>query len=310
MQDLATRQYAIAINSMQTGKLPRDDPRWGTFNRSFQNKELTVMDFANEVYTGHAYTSWHKGERRSENWDRSQFVAVDMDTEDARSSLKVLRQDELVRMFASVLHTTPSHVPQAPRARIVFLFDRPLDSPQAWSTASKFMTQMFNGDNRATDCSRFFFGNDHAEMEVYDHILPVQKLRLMYKRWRNGGGKFPDEISKPQQSVPVPTASPAPRRGDEKHALSEAEYILARIGPWDMDYTDWLRVLGALHAEFGMAALPLAERWAQGKRGEIQRMFNTFERNQGSGRNKARWGTLHRIASEHGALPQRIAFAQ
>lgn len=176
--------YKIAINRMATGKLPQGDPRWAAFNDSFVNVERDLIELANDVYLGHAYTTWMNGRRSIENFILAQHIAVDMDSGDKRSTLDTLRQHDLVRMYAAMIHTTPSHSASAPRARIIFLLDEPITDAAGYQAAAKFLVAQFDGaDQTCTDASRFFYGAFDCDIWMSDSVLPVRQLRHYYRRW-------------------------------------------------------------------------------------------------------------------------------
>ena len=117
--------YKIAINRMKLdAKLPKGDSRWEDFNTSFQNVELPMIDIANAIYCGHSYTAWHNGRRNTENFVCAQFIAVDMDTEDERSTIAYLANMEFVKVYGSFIYSTPSSTEATPRSRVIFLLDR------------------------------------------------------------------------------------------------------------------------------------------------------------------------------------------
>lgn len=190
--------YRIAINSIPTGKLAQGDPLWATFNDSFVNRELEAIDVANEIYMGHAYTAWCEGRRKKENFICGQHLAVDLDTGDARSSLDVLEQHELVQMYGGIIHTTPSHAPQSPRARVIFFLNEPINSPTGYSAASEFIASLFDGaDTVCKDPARFFYGAKNCDLRLVMRELPVAQLRVFFARY----GKQGKAKQKPQQGI-------------------------------------------------------------------------------------------------------------
>lgn len=177
----------IAINRMATGKLPQGDPRWATFNDSFVNSDKELVDIANDIYLGHAYTTWHKGRRSVENFILAEHIAVDMDSGDKRSTFDALLQHDLVRMYGSLMHTTPSHSQTSPRARIIFFLDEPITDAEGYQAAAKFLVSQFDGaDEHCTDASRFFYGAYDCDIWLGDNLLPVRQLRRYYRQWAKG----------------------------------------------------------------------------------------------------------------------------
>jgi hypothetical protein len=183
MSEAADLQIRIAVNRMATGKLPQGDSRWGTFNDSFVNQSIAPLDIANAIYTGHAYAGWHNGRRCTENFLLAQHIGIDMDSGDERSSFDVLRQNDFFRAYGGLLHTTPSHKPDAPRSRILFFLDTPIQDPTAFQAAAKFVVSLFPGaDSVTTDASRFFYGAFNCDLEIPFHLLPIAHLRHYYAK--------------------------------------------------------------------------------------------------------------------------------
>src|SRR5690606_520539 len=145
---------------------PQGDPRWDAFNNGFVNQELEPVDIANQIYTGHAYTTWMNGKRKLENFLCAQHIAVDMDTGDERSSFDYLLHHDLVRMYASLMHTTPSQTTDAPRARVIFLLDTPITDAQGYQRAAKFLIAQFGADPACSDASRFFYGCKDCDLHL------------------------------------------------------------------------------------------------------------------------------------------------
>lgn len=267
---------AIAINTMALSqKIPKGDKIWQPFNLAFENRLVEPQDFAHQVFMGHAYTSWHDpAVRKSDNWRCSQFLAVDFDTKDERSNLEVLLHNDLIRCYGTVLHTTPSHTKEQPRARVVFFLDKQIASPQAYAAASLFLAELLGGDTQATDVSRFFYGCKDGEIRLPARKLPVDFLRLLYKRHRSR--------RQPNNAKHHPSAS-LPRHdsteGDIRQAIRKA---LECINPWDVDYLDWVAIIGAIKYELGDEGLSLALEWADGKEGEVERMWRSLNKRDGN----------------------------
>jgi hypothetical protein len=207
--------YKIAVNTMALdGKLPAGDARWATFNDSFVNQELELIELANVIYTGHSYSGWHNGRRKLENFVCAQHIAVDMDTEDRRSTIETLSANTFVRTYAALIHTTASHTPDAPRARVLFLLDTPITDPNAYQVAAKFLISQFPGaDPACSDASRFFFGAKNCEIWMRENVLPLAHLRRFYR------------VAQPLRTEkPTPTFSPS---RTEPNKIAKPESLLA-----------------------------------------------------------------------------------
>lgn len=269
----------IAINRMALEeKLPKNDPRWASFNAAFLNQTVDELDFADKIHSGHAYTSWHDPEyRHSDNWRQSQFIAVDMDTKDYRSSIHYLKQRDFILAYGTMIHTTPSHTPEAPRARVVFFLDRPICNPVAYNNASRFLAEVIGGDKVATDVSRFFYGNNKAEIEMLGGCLNCDYLYTLYKR-HQAHYSSKNGVVKPERASQNSNQQGRFGPEDKHKTISES---LKRIDPWGLEYLDWVSVIAAIKHELGDEGFYLAESWANGKKGEIERMWRSFRRESG-----------------------------
>lgn len=209
-------KYRIAINRYAGKKLPQDDPGWAKFNDSFDNLTLQPIEIADFIYRGYAYTAWHTGRRKQENFICSQHIAIDMDTEDERSAFATLETHDWVRMYASIMHTTQSHTAQAPRARIIFLLDTPIDDVGAFRSAAKFLVAQFDGaDTGCIDASRAFHGAKDCDIWLGGNYMPLSQLRHFYRLW---------ERSQRQQSH-TPTYNGTPYYSDAPMNDSTAQLI-------------------------------------------------------------------------------------
>lgn len=180
-------RFRIAINRMALdNKLAEGDPRWKQFTGGFVNQELETIEIANAIYTGHAYCPWQLSQwRASDNFDCAQHIAVDLDTGDARSSFNHLLTLDLVQMYAGLMHTTPSHTQDHPRARVLFFLDQPIPDPEGYRQAVVFWLSLFDGaDPVCKDPSRFFYGAKSCEIWFSDNVLPIAHLRHYYREWK------------------------------------------------------------------------------------------------------------------------------
>lgn len=206
MQVREIEPFRVAINRKATGKIPPDDPLWGTFNDSFANQTLDVMTFANEIYTGHAYTNWHTGRRSLANFQCGQYLALDCDSGDKQSSIDYLLDDQFISTYGTIIHSTPSSTPQRPRSRVIFVLDRIITDAGAYQQAAKFLVALYPwSDPACTDASRFFFGCKDCQIELPYRQLPLSHLRAYHRRFRH----ILDRSAATPQEAPPPPPSPA-----------------------------------------------------------------------------------------------------
>ena len=295
-----TVKVAISEADTSGGKLPMGDPRWATFNDSFQNDELDTIDFLGHIYAGHHYTTWHNGRRKLDNFMLAQHVALDFDTEDERSTIDYLRQVQLVKMYAAFMHTTPSHTPQTPRCRVVFLLDEPITDAKAYTEAVRVLvSQIPHADEACTDASRFFYGARGCDTWLHEDIgneLPLSHLRRL---WQLYAAKFTPQ----QRATKANVINLVERRAAQQiqHGkvddLEKATEALKKIDPWSMSYSKWIGVIAAMKRDLGDAALPAVISWADGKPGEVEREWERLKMDRSNG---AGLGTVFYMAKAGG----------
>ena len=280
--------YKIAIGPQLQGKIPPGHPYWKKFNGSFQNMELPYNEFATAIYTGKPFTTWHKNNwRHSDNYLLGHHLGVDFDTEDKRSTIAHLLKDPFVQKYASLVYTTPSHTIEKPRARVVFLLEEPINQAKNYVAAATALLWLFgSADRQCKDAARFFYGaGAGADMELLPGRLPLAIVKDMIRQYQSTG------LRQKRRSQTY-----EPRSTDEK----EVQAALQTIPPWSIDYDQWLAVLMAIHSEFpGTNGLALAESWAEGQSGEVERKWKSFDQT-GNVAGRVGLGTLFALAKEKG----------
>jgi len=280
--------YKVAIGPAQSGKIPPGSPYWTTFNGSFQNQELPSDLIAAELYDGKPITTWCNPQwRKTENYQCGQHLGLDFDTEDRQSSIPVLLKEPFIQKYAAIVYTTPSHTPDKPRARVLFLLDTPIFQPANYTLAAASLLWIFGtADRQCKDPVRFFYGGKPGacEMEWLGNTLPLALVKDLIQRYKTTGNA--------QRKRSHTTFTPG--SADER-TITDA---LSHIDPWSVDYDEWLSVLLALHHELGDGGLTLAEQWADGKPGEVERKWRGFGKY--SGGSQVTVGTLFHLAQLHG----------
>lgn len=278
--------YRIATNAMAlAGKLPQGDPRWATFNDSFVNRELDLTSIANEIYTGHAYTTQHNGRRKSENFVAGQHIAVEFDTEDERSTYPFIMNNMFAATYAALWHTTPSHTDTAPRSRLIFLLDQPITDRQKYENAVAAVLTFFPWADQSTkDGVRFFYGAKNCAIEMMTgNELPLAHLRAKYAQWCR---KHPQRKTIDRSRIIRMDDARAQRvaqttYGDDLPPLDDFERALRTIDPYSLDYNRWIGYIKAARDDYGDAAFSIIEAWAQGKPGEVAAIWKRNGANGG-----------------------------
>lgn len=280
--------YKIAFSTMApAGKIPPGDPIWSTFNASFENKELEQVEILDMIYHGHPFTTWHKNQwRNAANYLAGQHIGLDFDTEDERSTIDGLMKDSFIRKYAFLIYTTPSHRPEAPRARVVFLTDTPIMQAPNYVVATSALLWLFGtADRQCKDSCRFFYGSKDCKMEWLGQTLPLEKLKAIINQYTTSG----------QLAKKIATSKSYTPTADQR----EVAEALRAIPPWGIDYDEWVKVLMGIHQAFGDAGLSLAEAWAQGADGEVARKWRSFK-DAGNTSGTVTLNTVFKMALERG----------
>lgn len=281
--------YKIAVSTMKlTGKIDQGSNLWNPFNRSFRNAELALIDVANEIYNGFAFTTWHKdGWRTGKNYLLGQHIGLDFDTEDERSTLSYLAKEKFISKYGAFIYTTPSHKPEAPRARVLFLLDSPIHQAKNYSLAASALVWLFGSeaDRKCKDACRFFYGSEKCEAEYLDNVLPLEKVKGLIAEYQ---ATMDAQRRRPARTGYTPTA--------DQQEVSDA---LKCIPAMQIEYDEWVSVLMAIHGAFGNGGLGLAEQWAQGHDGEVDRKWRSFN-DSGNGSGQVTLGTLFMLARRFG----------
>lgn len=171
----------IATNPNHTGKYPAGwadmsqlsrDTWWRKFNGQFCNVALSVDDLAASIQSGYAYTAQHHSYRRAANFTAAQHLALDFDN---GATLAELAADPFILAHAAIIHTTPSHTPENPRARVVFILDRPITNAKKYTELSEALVWRFKtADQSCKDAARFYFGAPGCELVTLPNILTLE----------------------------------------------------------------------------------------------------------------------------------------
>lgn len=168
---------SIAINPRHQNKHPDPLPAgwWAWFNDGFVNAHLTIDQWAAHIQAGHACTTHHTGRRKAAHFTAGQHLGLDFDHLPAGATLQdVLHSDPFITRHAAILHTTASHTPEQPRARVLFVLEQPITDPQKYTLLARALLHHFQqADASCKDACRLFFGAAGCEMLTPGNVLPM-----------------------------------------------------------------------------------------------------------------------------------------
>ena len=197
----------IAINPHHKNKMPNNlSPSamrnwWRIFNGGFSNFDLPdVAMLINGIRKGYAYTAQHDRYRKAGNFRYGQHVGLDFDTGDYNSSFDGILEDKFIQDNASFIHTTASHTSNSPRARVVFILDRPISSVKKYSLLTEAFAETYKTNGHADPsckdpvrlffgsqgCDIFFLGNTLTLESAANIVLPYRDKLVKLRKQRSG----------------------------------------------------------------------------------------------------------------------------
>jgi hypothetical protein len=258
--------YKVAVSNCKlSAKLLPGDPRWQDFNASFKNMELEPQDLLDVIYNGRAITTHHKNQwRATQNYLCGQHIGLDFDSGDENSRLGHLIGDKFISRYASLIHTTISHTPEHPRARVIFLLDSPICQAKNYALAASALLWLFGtADRQCKDAVRFFYGSPGCEFEYIKQVLPLEIIKKLIASYIETGAGEKHRAARPDYLPPA--------------SQQEVAGALKAIDPWKVEYDEWVSILMAIHSQFGEGGYTLAENWADGKQGEVSQKWKSFK---------------------------------
>lgn len=143
---------------------------WSRYYSTFRRQTLTPRELAVSVWRGYGFTPVWATARREENFVAAWHMGFDFDAGDESSSLDyIMRDGTFAWMFASFGYTTVSHTEEAPRARVVFVLEYPIESPAEYRRVYQAVAWYIASDGSQTDpaCKdplRLYYGSKRARV--------------------------------------------------------------------------------------------------------------------------------------------------
>jgi hypothetical protein len=155
-----------------------------------------------------------------------------------------------------------------------------------YTAATSSLLWLFGtADRQCKDAARFFYGSKDCQIEWLGQELPLEKVKQMIQQYQ-ASGQLAKKVA--TQRNYTPTA--------DQQEVAEA---LKAIPAWGIDYDEWIKVLMALHKAFGNEGLSLAESWAQGGVGEVERKWRSFNQD-GNAEGTVTLNTVFKMARNNG----------
>jgi hypothetical protein len=264
------RKIKVAINSLYPGeKIENGDDRWSEFNGGFETVEITINELLEAIRKGYAFCPalkrpWRKGD----NFESTQYLCLDFDTEDEQSSFATLKKNEFVKQYGSFLYTSLGHTPEKPRSRVGFILDQPVTDGPTYLRYVQSMLKMFDiADKHASDLTRLWFGSNPktGKTKALGKQLPVAILDKMV------------ELDKPKEDGETFFSE----RSDEiSESTLNAVLSLIAISTWD-DRNEWVAIGMAIQTAFpSELGLEIWKRYSQKstkyKAGDCEREWKSF----------------------------------
>jgi DNA-binding transcriptional ArsR family regulator len=254
----ATFSVRVSVNRYFTYKIPKRAPDaiWNAFNAAFEWVTVSIKELAELIQAGFAITAICRGHRKTENLISSQILGIDCDTEDIHSTLEFLLSHPFVARYAALIHTTSSHTPEKPRARILFALSEPVTDPERCSLYAQALMWLFGmADELCKDPARAWFGALGCEMRILGNVLPIAVLDELVLQWQ---AAQPPESPDREPTTPLLDAAQlldeAIRRGLPGHRndtcfwlarqLRDAGYTIEAARPVVLEYQTTLENTG------------------------------------------------------------------
>lgn len=184
---MTDKKIKIAVNRSfnEDGKLKpasEGESRWRLFSSSFANEELTVDELVSSILDGASFcaqlfTNW----RMDDNFLCGQHVGIDLDELPAGYTLNDLMSNALISRYAAFAYTTPSHAPDKPKMRVVFVLDRPVSKRDSYALLiSAVMSKFGEADAACKDVSRFFYGSRGGEALKIGNVLTLEEAAEVF----------------------------------------------------------------------------------------------------------------------------------
>ena len=197
----------VMVNRTVKGKVP-EGYNWGRYHAGFKREQMSPYHLAADAYRGWAFCPAYEGTRKQTNFTEAWHIGFDFDS----SSLEQVKAIPWVDWFASFGYTTPSHTPENPKCRVVFVFDEPITDAGQYRDLYHALAWRFQIDGIATDpaCKdvlRLYFGSPGCEVWTNWSVLAKASQAELIRQWRDVVPAQNEYKPKPVKAAPVESLS-------------------------------------------------------------------------------------------------------
>jgi hypothetical protein len=208
-------RFSISINRMLPAQklgMPPEEKRWAKYNSRFKAEEHTAASLLQEIAQGYSFTSvlggcqglhcggWctkeeckdipghcgrPTGYRLNRHFLSAQYIPLDFDTGDERSTFDHLLGQPLIADRGAFLYTTLSHSEASPKCRVVFITDAPFTAPEDYRLAKRALMARFPwGDASVNDPARLFYGTHphRGQAQYLGSVLPMEVVETLIQQ--------------------------------------------------------------------------------------------------------------------------------
>lgn len=172
----------VMVNRTMRGKMPKTATQsdWYRYGMGFKTEQTTAYGLAKAVYSGFAFHPIFSTLPRSKNSFQSAWhIALDFDTADTQSALDTLAQHNY-SVFASFGYSTPSSKSDAPKSRLVFIFEEAITDRLRYEKLYRALQWQYPfADRSAKDAARLFYGSHQCDVWANWSIFPVSVINYL-----------------------------------------------------------------------------------------------------------------------------------
>lgn len=169
MIGFTTKPLRLSINKRLINKDELGDTQAKA--EGFEPCQITVGELIANIKNGYAYCAELNGRRKADNFVATDILSVDVD---GGMTLSEALSHPFIQEHASFIYTTCSHTSGAHRFRVIFVLDETLTNADEARAATRSLALKLNGDPKAVDPARMFYGNTDAEIIEIGRSLPSQ----------------------------------------------------------------------------------------------------------------------------------------